>query len=43
MNENELKIWNMRSEFSDTEDNDEDLYSTEEDEREEVEIKEDEM
>lgn len=32
MNEAELKIWSRRAEFTDTEDNDEDLYSTDEDE-----------
>lgn len=38
MTEAELKVWNMRSEFTDTEDNDdEDLYSTDEEEQEDQE------
>lgn len=42
MNEAELKIWNMRSEFTDTEDNDdEDLYSTDEDVEDVLQIAED--
>ena len=42
MTEAELKIWNMRSEFTDTEDNDdEDLYSTDEDAEDVLQIAED--
>jgi len=39
MNEAELKVWNMRGELTDTEDNgddDEDLYSTDEDDQEDM-------